>query len=255
MATATYTGAVYGIGVYGVAVYGLSNVSILVDGVQGTCTTDSGVIITADANHVVIGVTSAGAVGQVGTIGKALVLPTGVEGTVDVGTAVATAAANTLADSVAATGSIGTTDVTGTSLFTLASTPLIGTIGVAEAQASALATVTGNSASVSTNNVDVFENEVVIPLGLQAESNVGSVAISVTLFDYTAVADQYDRRRTVYVERKTTSKDRTVNVPKSDRVVYVEAKTTARTVYVPYESRIVYIDRRTTSADRTKLAA
>jgi hypothetical protein len=81
MATTIYSGAVYGVGVYGVAQYGINSVIIIPDGVQGSCTTDSGLVIEADANHVVIGVTSAGAVGQVGTIGRAVVIPAGVEAT------------------------------------------------------------------------------------------------------------------------------------------------------------------------------
>lgn len=170
MATTIYSGAVYGVGVYGVAQYGINSVIIIPDGVQGSCTTDSGLVIEADANHVVIGVTSAGAVGQVGTIGRAVVVPTGVE----------------------ATGAIG--------------------------------------------SVNVFENELQIPVGVAATLILGIPVVVNTSFDYEAVKDQYDKRRTVYVKPKITSDARIVYVPAINRVVYI-------------------IGNRSTPFTRTKLAA
>jgi len=88
MATSTRSGAIYGIGIYGVDTYGTSNVSIVPDGVQAVCTTDSGLVITADANHVVVGIVGLGLVGSIGPdqiIGEANVPVVGVVATGAVG--------------------------------------------------------------------------------------------------------------------------------------------------------------------------
>lgn len=237
MATTTRTGAIYGIGIYGTDVYGVSNVSILVDGVQGTCTTDSGVIIEADANHVVIGVTAAGAVGQVGTIGKAVVVPTGVEVTGAIGTTSHIGDALFVLPSVEGTGAIGTATVVAAAV-TVLNVSVEGTaqVGIVNAQANADVAVTGNTATGSIGSVNVFENEVVIPVGVSAVSFLNNITVTTTSFDYDAVADQYDRRRTVYVGGRTNSNVRTVYVPASNRVVYI-------------------IGNRSTVYTRTKLAA
>ena len=52
----------------------------------------------------------------------------------------------------------------------------------------------------------------VIPDGVQATGSLGSVNITATQFDYTTVANNYERRRTVFVHRRTTASDRTVKV-------------------------------------------
>lgn len=52
----------------------------------------------------------------------------------------------------------------------------------------------------------------IIPYGVEATSSLGEESITATQFDYTAVADNYERRRTVHVHRSTTSSDRTVKV-------------------------------------------
>ena len=52
----------------------------------------------------------------------------------------------------------------------------------------------------------------ITPDGVKATSVLGEESITATQFDYTAVADNYERRRTVHVHRSTTSSDRTVKV-------------------------------------------
>ena len=71
MATTTRSGAIYGIGTYGTSLYGKSNVAYVPDGVQGVATSDSGVVISGDANHVVVSLVAAGATGSVGVVGVA----------------------------------------------------------------------------------------------------------------------------------------------------------------------------------------
>lgn len=237
MATTTRTGAIYGIGVYGVDLYGVSNVSILVDGVQGTCTTDSGVVIEADANHVVIGVTSAGAVGQVGTIGKAVVLPTGIEATGNIGTTSLVGDALVVPTGVQSTGAIGTVTVLASAVTVLnVSVEGVAQVGTASVIAKAVVAVTSNQVTGAIGSVNVFENELQVPVGVAATLVLGTPVVVNLSFDYDAVKDQYDRRRTIYIGPRSSSATRTIYVPATNRVVYI-------------------IGTRSTSATRTKLAA
>jgi hypothetical protein len=90
---------------------------------------------------------------------------------------------------------------------------------------------------------------------VSATGDVGTVAVTVSVFDYAAVAHLYDRRRTVYVERHSTAKERTMLVLAESRRVYVDRHSTGydRTSYVAIEPRQVYTDRKSTSADRSAL--
>ena len=72
MATTTRSGAIYGIGIYGTSVYGVSNVAHVPDGVVSVATSDSGVVIEADANHVVVSLVSPAVIGSVGVVGIAV---------------------------------------------------------------------------------------------------------------------------------------------------------------------------------------
>jgi hypothetical protein len=236
MATTIYSGAVYGVGVYGVAQYGINSVIIIPDGVQGSCTTDSGLVIEADANHVVIGVTSAGAVGQVGTIGRAVVIPAGVEATSNVGTTQQSAEAVVVPTGVEGTGATGTVTLVGIALVIAPSIEGTGIAGIVNARANADVAVTGNEATGAIGSVNVFENELQIPVGVSATLVLGTPVVVNLSFDYEAVKDQYDKRRTVYVKPRATSDTRIVYVPAINRVVYI-------------------IGNRSTPFTRTKLAA
>jgi hypothetical protein len=214
VATSTPSGAVYDIGIYGTDVYGVASISILVDGVQGTCTTDSGVVIEADANHVVIGVSAAGAVGQVGTVGEAVVLAAGVEATGAVGTITQVTVNRVPVTGVAATGELGTLTFVceaNIGLDSVSGTITAGTV-VAIANAVVVATApTQLTGSIGTG-FTIFENEVQVPTGVSTISSIGSVTITTTAFNYQAVREQYSRNRTVRVRRRTTSGDRTIYV-------------------------------------------
>ena len=58
----------------------------------------------------------------------------------------------------------------------------------------------------------IINSRTIIPDGVQATGSLGSVNITATQFDYTTVANNYERRRTVFVHRRTTASDRTVKV-------------------------------------------
>lgn len=217
MATSTRSGAVYGVGVYGVAEYGVSNVTVVPDGVQATGTTDSGLIITADGLHVVIGTTSSGLVGSIGVdqvTGDAVVIPTGVEATNSAGTITHRTVNLVPVTGVAGTSAVGTTTVVADSNYAIdAGVSGSGEVGTVIAKVNNTVSVTNNAATGSVGSVVVLENEVQIPTGVSATGQAGTVSITTTTFNYDAVASQYAAARAVLVLRKGTSKDRTVRVP------------------------------------------
>tara|TARA_R110000824_G_scaffold274663_1_gene463385 strand:- start:208 stop:462 length:255 start_codon:yes stop_codon:yes gene_type:complete len=74
---------------------------------------------------------------------------------------------------------------------------------------------TGNAYGVArygTSTYSVINSLKVTPDGVKVTSVLGEESITAIQFDYTAVADNYERRRTVHVHRSTTSSDRTVKV-------------------------------------------
>lgn len=85
MATTVRSGAVYGIGTYGIARYGVSSVNYTPDGVAAVASSDSGVIVIGDAQHVVVGVSMNAAVSSVGVVGVAVTSVVGVEATAQIG--------------------------------------------------------------------------------------------------------------------------------------------------------------------------
>ena len=74
---------------------------------------------------------------------------------------------------------------------------------------------TGGLYGVAVYGASVYgtiNSRTIIPDGVQATGSLGSVNITATEFDYTTVANNYERRRTVFVHRRTTASDRTVKV-------------------------------------------
>lgn len=65
----------------------------------------------------------------------------------------------------------------------------------------------------SIGTVNIVTGEAAKPTSVYGVIVAGVVTINTTLFDYNAVASGYNRPRTVYIPRQTTSKDRTVLVP------------------------------------------
>jgi hypothetical protein len=104
--------------------------------------------------------------------------------------------------------------------------------------------IVAEAINTKTNTPSVFDPA--------AFGSVGIQALGVS-FDFEAVRDTFSQKRTVYVERQTTSLDRTVNVSAFPRVAFAQRQTTTgdRTIFVPFEDRRVYVERQTTSAERT----
>ena len=137
---------------------------------------------------------------------------------------------------VVGTGEIDDVTLVGLALVLPPSTVGTGVAGIVNAQANADVAVTGNTATGSIGSVTVFENELQIPIGVAATLVLGTPVVVNLSFDYEAVKDQYDKRRTVYVKPRATSDTRIIYVPAINRVVYI-------------------IGTRSTPFTRTKLAA
>jgi hypothetical protein len=110
----------------------------------------------------------------------------------------------------------------------------ISSLGIVAALAKALVTISGVSATTALGDVVVANNARPTFDGVSATGAVGTVTVTTTIFDYPAVAHLYDRRRTIYVERQSTAKERTVMVLAQSRRVYVDKNPTDydRTSYV-----------------------
>jgi hypothetical protein len=326
MTTTTRTGAIYGIGVYGTSRYGVTGVILVPDGVQAVGTTDSGVNITADANHTVVSIVGLGLVGSIGPdqiigdanvpvvgvlatgsvnanvtfkldykavvasvqgtgntsaptvvakaftsvsgvssdgvigtatiVAKAVTLVTGVEGTAQLGTPTQKTVNRIPVAGVEATGEVGDLVLVAKAVTDITGVSATGICGTVDAKAYSLYIVTGVEATGAVNDVTIAENARPTFDGVEATGFVGTTTVTVTVFNYEAVRDLYAPQRTVYVDRRSTSQDRTVFVTTENRTVFVEASQSSnRVIYINAQPRVVTVGRRTTSDDREVLAA
>jgi hypothetical protein len=87
----------------------------------------------------------------------------------------------------------------------------------------------------------------------QSVVTFGPISVTTIRFDYEAVKDLYNRKRTVYVPRYSIFSERVLVVPAMNRTVYVprESVSAERTGLVSVVDRAVYVSRRSTSDDRT----
>lgn len=200
MATTTFTGTLYGTAVYGTDIYGIGGVTIVPDGVQATGTTDSGLVISADANHVVIGVQGTGAVGLVGSaiVADANIGVTGVEATSSAGTITHKTVNRIPVSGIEATGAAGTLGMTGDSNFAItAGVEGTGQVGTVTPVADANVAVTGVAGTTAINAAGVVVGNNAIPTfsGVVGTGAAGTVTVSptVTVFD----PDNYSRARAV----------------------------------------------------------
>ena len=160
-------------------------------------------------------------------------------------------------DGVESACAVGDVTITAASNTAVVSDAIIVTLGDAVALAAASVSVSGSFATGNIGDVSIFENARPTFDGVSATGEIGIPTITVTVFDYDAVASLYARTRTVFVERKTSAKDRTIVVAAQSRIVYVEHTSTpyTRTVDVSKEDRKVYTYRKSSSSDRAVLVS
>jgi len=152
---------------------------------------------------------------------------------------------------VSATGAVGTLEEKPTEVLeSVSATGIIGNVGVGATQA-----LTGVAATISVGTFTI--SNTVTLTGVVGTTAAGQTTETGVIFDFGAVRDLYDRDRTVYVPRRSTSQEREAEVAVVPRTAYAARRTTSadRTVVVAAENRVVYIPRRSTSAERTAEAA
>jgi hypothetical protein len=211
------SGAVYGVGVYGTSIYNVASVTVLVDGVQGSTVLNDTLQIQGDALHAIVSIFENETIAFVGSVvvkAGAKPIPTGVEATGSLG-----AVSQVTINRITVTGVVGAAELGAISLETNAYLDVIGVegigaIGVPTVLCFANVSLSGVFATISANSaLTILENEVVVPPSSPLIINAGTVLVTTTAFNFNAVASQYDRNRTVYIHRRTTSKERTVIVP------------------------------------------
>ena len=65
---------------------------------------------------------------------------------------------------------------------------------------------------VEVSTVELGVDKVVNVNGVEGQLNIGTISVTANVFDFSAVANNFERRRTVHIHRLTTGLDRTVKV-------------------------------------------
>ena len=154
---------------------------------------------------------------------------------------------------VSATGAVGTLEDKPTEI--LESVSATGIIGNPLVRVVVTKIISGVAAVTSIGTFTI--SNTVTLTGVVGTTAAGQTTETGVIFDFGAVRDLYDRDRTVYVPRRSTSQEREAEVAVVPRTAYAARRTTSadRTVVVAAENRVVYIPRRSTSAERTAEAA
>ena len=222
------------------------NITEILASVSGTSSTNT-VVLKANSKITLASVSATGAVGTLED--KPTEILDSVSATVSVNFGRVNITA--IIGGVSATGAVGTLEEKPTEV--LESVSATGSIGGVDVGATAK--ISGAAAIISVGTVAI--GNTVTPTGVVGTTAAGQTTETGIIFDFVAVRDLYDRKRTVYVPRKSTSQEREALVAVVPRTTFVGRQTTSadRTVKVAAENRIVYIPRRSTSAERTAEAA
>jgi hypothetical protein len=110
----------------------------------------------------------------------------------------------------------------------------ITSVGNVSITSSSLHTLSGVSAAFNIGSITNRINVNTLLNGIALTTAIGNITFSGFIFDYNAVANLYNKTRTVYVEKSSTQKERTVSIQSQNRVVYVNNKplSISRTVYI-----------------------
>jgi hypothetical protein len=222
------------------------NITEILASVSGTSSTNT-VVVKADSKITLASVSATGAIGTLED--KPTEILDGVSATISVNFGKVNIAA--IIGGVSATGAVGTLEEKPTEI--LESVSATGSIG--DVDVGATAKISGASAVISVGTLTI--SNTVTPTGVVGTTAAGQTTETGVTFNFLAVRDLYDRDRTAYVPRRSTSQEREALVAVVPRTTFVGRKTTSadRTVMVAAENRVVYIPRRSTSAERTAEAA
>lgn len=176
MATITYGSedAIYGSGVYNEAVYGEFGPTLLIDGVSATSSVGT-LTTSAEANTTLNGAEGTTTEGVVQPSGGALKSLTGVSGTATLGQIIIDA----------------TTELTGQQLDST-----LGTV-----QVNLIEYITGVTSTGATGTTEELGEANQILGSVSATGFAGDTSETAVVFDFEAVKETYDRRRTIKLPR------------------------------------------------------
>lgn len=160
----------------------------------------------------VTGVATTSSVGSVNVNTTANVDVTGVDASTALGSVTVNTSVNELATGIQIDGEVGTVNIIGDALFS----------------------VTGVNGTLQLGSVIVQGAAVTSATGFVLTGFIGAVSITTTNFDYEAVKDLYERRRTVYVGAR---EQRITYITAQPRVVYISSDRTTSS-----EQRRAYAD-------------
>jgi len=205
------------------------SVSVNVVGVSSTGSVGS-LTVSGKSRFTPTGMASTGSVGSITVEAKAQILLTGSASSAVLGSAVAKANAIVSVTGISATSALGTvtTQITELSpIISITGFQATGSVGSLTLIGKANTSIIGQGIISSLGIVEVKAKSVCVTTGVLATGNIGNVTITNVVFDFNAVAALYDRNRTVFVEAKSTTKERTALVMKDNRVVYIEGRSSS----------------------------
>jgi hypothetical protein len=222
----------YNIGGNGLVIFSYNpavskNVNLV--GVSATGNVDS-LTVSGKSNFTPTGTSSTGSIGSITVAAKARVLPTGSVSSAVLGSAVARANATAFVTGSSATSALGTVATRiaqDTQLLSITGFEATGSVGSLTFITKANISIVGQRIISSLGIIEVKAKSVYVTTGRLATGNIGSVTITNVVFNFNAVAALYDRNRTVFVEAKSTVKERTVMVVEDNRVVYIEGRSSS----------------------------
>lgn len=182
-----------------------------VTGVQATGNTTAPTVV-AKANVEPPSASVDGIIGDVVIAADSNYAVTGVEGTMQIGTITQKTVNRVPVAGVEATASAGSLTIVGNATLTVTGVFASGVEGFVNATAAAVAVVNGVSVTASVGTVQTAENARPTFTGVSGTARLGAITVVNTSFDYIAVREQYDRTRTVYIARRSSSNDRTVYI-------------------------------------------
>jgi hypothetical protein len=198
-----------------------------------------------------------GEVGEISIVGDSNTDTIGSDATFSVGQVDVRSINRIPVDGVAVTLSIGNVTTIAAANIALVTSAISVTLGDVVVKAGATIEIGSVYTSSYIGDVVVANNARPTFDGVTATAYVGNVAITTVVFNYNAIAHLYDRRRVAYVDRRSSSSDRTIAVAAHNRTVYVDkvSAPSTRSVYVSMVDRKMYTYRKPSSSDRSVMVA
>ncbi len=210
------------------------SVTVSLTGISSTCSIGSAVVNTSTSiSTQLTGVSSTGSIGSLFINASSIYQLSGVSSSTILGNSLVYLKLTVPISGVESSTFIGNVSIYNVLgiLVTPSSLTSIGYTGTLDVYADASTLVTGVYATCIIDSLPVvFLTHIdVLLTSLVSSVVLGNISVSNTNFDYNSVASLYDRTRTIYVDRKSSSKERTVVIDTQSRIVYIDSKSNSST--------------------------